>query len=123
MYIETLYFTGGEPCLLFLFQNISLRAAWACHWPLGRFEKQQKVLPVESNVSIHIAWSAPILKTFENVRKLDFFRLPAPAAVLAHLGASSLKKSNFLTFSKVLRIGPDQAKYIDKILDNIILKK
>ena len=64
------------------------------------------------NKITQLAWSGPILKTFENVRKLDFFRLPAPAAVLAHLGASSLKKSNFLTFSNVLRIGPDQAKYI-----------
>ena len=43
------------------------------------------------------------------MRKLDFFRLPAPAAVLAHLGAGSLKKSNFLIFSKVLRKGADQA--------------
>ena len=45
------------------------------------------------------------------MRKLDFFRLPAPAAVLAHLGAGSLKKSNFLIFSKVLRKGADQANY------------
>ena len=47
------------------------------------------------------------------MRKLDFFRLPAPAAVLAHLGAGSLKKSNFLIFSKVLRKGADQAKCIE----------
>ena len=57
----------------------------------------------------HLAWSGAFLKTFENMRKLDFFRLPAPAAVLAHLGAGSLKKSNFLIFSKVLRKGADQA--------------
>ena len=43
------------------------------------------------------------------MRKLDFFRLPAPAAMPAHLGAGSLKKSNFLIFSKVLRKGADQA--------------
>ena len=43
------------------------------------------------------------------MRKLDFFRLQAPAAVPAHIGASSLKKSNFLIFSKVLRKGADQA--------------
>ena len=58
-----------------------------------------------------MAWSGALLKTFENMRKLDFFRLPAPEAVLAHLGADSLKKSNFLIFSKVLRKGADQAKY------------
>ena len=45
------------------------------------------------------------------MRKLDFFRLQAPAAVPAHIGASSLKKSNFLIFSKVLRKGADQANY------------
>ena len=61
---------------------------------------------------VYIAWSAPFLKTFENMRKLDFFRLSAPAAVLAHLSAGSLKKSNFLIFSKVLRKGADQAKFI-----------
>ena len=44
------------------------------------------------------------------MRKLDFFRLQAPAAVPAHIGASSLKKSNFLIISKVLRKGADQAK-------------
>ena len=72
----------------------------------------KKKINVRKKCSIcYIAWSAPFLKTFQNMRKLDFFRLPAPAAVLAHLGAGSLKKSNFLTFSKVLRIGPDQAKY------------
>ena len=43
------------------------------------------------------------------MRKLDFFRMPAPAAILVHLGAGSLKKSNFLIFSKVLRKGADQA--------------
>ena len=43
------------------------------------------------------------------MRKLDFFRLPAPAAMLAHLGASNLKKSKILIFSKVLRKGADQA--------------
>ena len=32
--------------------------------------------------------------------------------MLAHLGAGSLKKSNFLIFSKVSRKGADQAKYI-----------
>ena len=61
--------------------------------------------------TIYLAWSAPFLKTFENMRKLDFFRLPAPAAMPAHLGAGSLKKSNFLIFSKVLRKGADQANY------------
>ena len=60
---------------------------------------------------IALAWSAPFLKTFENMRKLDFFRMPAPAAILVHLGAGSLKKSNFLIFSKVLRKGADQAIY------------
>ena len=46
------------------------------------------------------------------MRKLDFFRLPAPAAMPAHLGAGSLKKSNFLMFSKVLRNGADQANCV-----------
>ena len=58
---------------------------------------------------MHIAWSGAFLKTFEYMRKLDFFRLPAPAAMPAHLGAGSLKKSNFLIFSKALRKGADQA--------------
>ena len=49
------------------------------------------------------------------MRKLDFFRLSAPAAVLAHLGAGSLKKSNFLIFSKALRKGADQAIYLGLI--------
>ena len=47
------------------------------------------------------------------MRKLDFFRLPAQAAMLAHVGAGSLKKSNFLIFSKVLRKGADRAKCIE----------
>ena len=52
------------------------------------------------------------------MRKLDFFRLPAPAAMPAHLGAGSLKKSNFLIFSKVLRKGADQANWeIVRILE------
>ena len=45
------------------------------------------------------------------MRKLDFFRLQAPAAVPAHIGASNLKKSNFLIFSKVLRKAADQANF------------
>ena len=56
-----------------------------------------------------MAWSGAFLKTFEKMRKLDFSRLPATAAVLAHLGAGSLKKSNFLIFSKVLIKGADQS--------------
>ena len=62
-----------------------------------------------------MAWSGAVLKTFENMRKLDFSRLPAPAVMLAHLGAGSLKKSNFLIFSKVLRKGADQAIYLGLI--------
>ena len=58
---------------------------------------------------VYIAWSAPFLKTFENMRKLDFFRLPAPRCTSMAAGAGSLKKSNFLIFSKVLRKAPDQA--------------
>ena len=57
----------------------------------------------------HIAWSAPFLKTFENMRKLDFFRLLAPMCAGTAAGACSLKKSNFLMFSKVVRKAPDQA--------------
>ena len=68
------------------------------------------VLPKKFRVNL--AWSAPILKTFENVRKLDFFRLPAPRWASTAAGAGSLKKSNFLKFSKVLRIGADQAIYL-----------
>ena len=45
------------------------------------------------------------------MRKLDFFRLPAPRCAGMAAGAGSLKKSNFLMFSKVLRKGADQAKY------------
>ena len=56
-----------------------------------------------------LAWSAPFLKTFDNMRKLDFFRLPAPRCASTAAGADSLKKSNFLMFSKVLRNAPDQA--------------
>ena len=44
------------------------------------------------------------------MRKLDFFRLPAPAAVLGHLGAISLKLPNFLTTSQDVTKGADQAK-------------
>ena len=60
---------------------------------------------------VHIAWSAPFLKTFENMRKLDFFRLLVPRCASTAAGASSLEKSNFLIFSKVLRKAPDQAKW------------
>ena len=62
-----------------------------------------------------MAWSGAFLKTFEKMRKLDFSRLPATAAVLAHLGAGSLKKSNFLILSKVLRKGADQANLPNSI--------
>ena len=58
---------------------------------------------------IHLAWSAPFLKTFENMRKLDYFRLPGPRCTSMAAGAGSLRKSNFLMFSKVLRKAPDQA--------------
>ena len=61
-----------------------------------------------------LAWSASFLKTFENMRKLDFFRLPAPRCASTAAGAGSLKKSNFLMFSKVLRKTPDQAIYLSK---------
>ena len=40
---------------------------------------------------IHIAWSAPFLKTFENMRKLDYFRLPGPRCISTAAGAGSLK--------------------------------
>ena len=46
------------------------------------------------------------------MRKLDFFRLTVPKCASTAAGAGSLKKSYFLTFSKVLRIGPDQAIYM-----------
>ena len=59
-----------------------------------------------------LAWSAPFLKTFENMRKLDFFRLSAPWCASTAAGTGSLKKSNFLMFSKVLRKAPDQANYL-----------
>ena len=44
------------------------------------------------------------------MRKLDFFRLSAPRCASTASGAGSLKKSNFLMFSKVLSKAPDQAK-------------
>ena len=44
-----------------------------------------------------------------SMRKLDFFRLPALRCASTAAGAGSLKKSNFLIFSKVLRKGADQA--------------
>ena len=63
-----------------------------------------------------MAWSGAVLKTFENMRKLDFFRLPAsPRCAGMAAGAGSLKKSNFLIFSKVLRKGADQAIYLGLI--------
>ena len=40
----------------------------------------------------YLAWSAPFLKTFENMRKLDFFRLPAPRCASMAAGAGNLKK-------------------------------
>ena len=39
----------------------------------------------------YLAWSAPFVTSYEVVRKLGSFRLTAPAAVLGHLGAISLK--------------------------------
>ena len=45
------------------------------------------------------------------MRKLDFFRLLAPMCAGTAAGACSLKKSNFLMFSKVLRKAPDQANW------------
>ena len=45
------------------------------------------------------------------MRKLGSFRLTAPAAVLGHLGAISLKLPNFLTTSQDVTKGADQAKY------------
>ena len=53
------------------------------------------------------------------MRKLDFFRLPVPVAMLVHLGAGSLKKFNFLIFSKVLRKGADQANYMKEMSKKI----
>ena len=69
-----------------------------------------------------MAWLGAFLKTFENMRKLDFFRLPAPAAVPAHLGADSLKKSNFLIFSKVLRKGADHDQANNLIIQKMYVK-
>ena len=63
---------------------------------------------------MYVAWSAPFLKTIENMRKLDYFRLPGPRCTSTAAGAGSLRKSNFLMFSKVLRKAPDQAKYKSK---------
>ena len=59
-----------------------------------------------------LAWSALFPKTFENMRKLDYFRLPGPRCTSTATGAGSLKKSNFLMFSKVLRKAPDQSIYM-----------
>ena len=57
---------------------------------------------------VYIAWSAPFLKTFENMRKLDYFRLPGSRYTSMAAGAGSLKMSNFLIFSKVLKKTLDQ---------------
>ena len=61
---------------------------------------------------IYLAWSAPFLKTLENMRKLDYFRLPGPRCTSTAAGAASLKKSNFLMLSKVLRKAPDQSNNV-----------
>ena len=61
-------------------------------------------------VGILLAWSAPFVTSCEVVRKLGSFRLKAPAAVLVHLGAMSLKLPNFLTTSQDVTKGADQAK-------------
>ena len=58
---------------------------------------------------IHLARSAPFVTSCEVVRKLGSFRLTAPAAMLGHLGAISLKLPNFLTTSQDVTKGADQA--------------
>ena len=56
-----------------------------------------------------------LISSFSNFltssRLVRFFRLTAPAAVLGHLGAISLKLPNFLTTSQDVTKGADQATY------------
>ena len=67
-----------------------------------------------------LAWSAPFVTSCEVVRKLGSFRLTAPAAVLGHLGAISLKLPNFLTTSQDVTKGADQAIYQGLAVPNLI---
>ena len=56
-----------------------------------------------------IEYLAPFVTSCEVGRKLGSFRLTAPAAVLGHFGAISLKLPNFLTTSQDVTKGADQA--------------
>ena len=53
------------------------------------------------------------------VRKLESFRLTAPAAVLGHLGAISQKLPNFLTTSQDVTKGADQANKVGHLLSDL----
>jgi len=55
------------------------------------------------------------------MRKLGSFRLTAPAAVLGHLGAISLKLPNFLTTSQDVTKGADQANSMLVLAFDIIV--
>ena len=59
-----------------------------------------------------------LMSSFSNFltssRLVGFFRLTAPAAMLGHLGAISLKHPNFLTTSQDVTKGADQAIYIKR---------
>ena len=50
------------------------------------------ILGLKLSLLLQLAWSGAFLKTFENMRKLDFFKLLSLAALLAHLGVGSMKK-------------------------------
>ena len=66
--------------------------------------------------STYIAWSAPFLKTFENMRKLDFFQ--APSTKLCWHGCWCWQPEKNLTFSHSQRFYP--ATQLCKLLESAL---
>ena len=80
--------------------SLRYRACYLLSWFGSKFVTSMH-LPLLHIELGKLAWSAPFLKTFDNMRKLDFFRLPAPRCASMAAGADSLKEN--LTFSRSQR--------------------
>ena len=69
----------------------------------------------------YLAWPFTILQNDNITISWDFLRLAAPAAMLGHFGAVSLKKSHDIVILSICNTVKGQAKYLSMLLSTVIL--
>ena len=100
-----LYFTISTPYIAYC-----LISCTKCDMIRGFYSQCQGNIALQYLVVDSSCMQPDQLLLLRPVRQSGSFRLRAPAAVLGHLGAISLKLPNFLTTSQDVTNGADQAK-------------